>query len=154
MKKINDNRVFYIYLCVVYLFSLWLSLFLISDLKIIYLLISGLVIIFSSVGQMTYIILSYPSLYQLNDVLIIKRLFKVSSKIKLKDIISLEEAKSILFIRPPGTRTFIKKYMMVVRDNGNETSFFYDCFSDGNNISEFAKEIKNENPFFRDELIN
>jgi hypothetical protein len=103
---------------------LWLSLFLISDLKIIYLLIAGLVIIFSSVGQMTYMILSYPALYQLNDVLIIKRPFKVSLKIKLKDIISLEEAKSILFIRPPDTRTFIKKYMMVVRDNGNETSFF------------------------------
>jgi len=151
MRKTNSNGFLYIYLLVSYLFALWLSIFMISDLKIIYLLVVLLIIVFKSLSQLTYLVLSSPTLYQENDSLEIKRVFRANEVIKLEEIISLEQVNPLSFIASPGIRTLIKRYKMTIQKNENEV-FFYDTFSNGRNISEFAGEIKKENPFFRSSL--
>ena len=76
MRKTNSNGFLYIYLLVSYLFASWLSIFMISDLKIIYLLVVLLIIVFKSLSQLTYLVLSSSDLYQENDSLEIKRVFR------------------------------------------------------------------------------
>ena len=152
MKKINNNTVFYIYLSVIYVFSLWLSIWIISDLKIVFLLIVSLIFILTSIGYLTYIILFNPTLYQEKDCLKIKRPLRTNLGIKLSEIISLEKVGFPFGLSPMHGVAFIK-YKIVIRENSIEKSFlFYDTLANSKNISEFAGQIKKETPFFRNDL--
>ena len=152
MKKINNNTVFYIYLSVIYVFSLWLSIWIISDLKIVFLLIVSLIFILTSIGYLTYIILFNPTLYQEKDCLKIKRPLRTDLEIRLSEIILLEKVGFPFGLSPMHGVAFIK-YKIVIRENSIEKSFlFYDTLANSKNISEFAGQIKKENPFFRNDL--
>src|SRR4029079_5475899 len=145
MKKINNNTVFYIYLSVIYVFSLWLSIWIISDLKIVFLLIVSLIFILTSIGYLTYIILFNPTLYQEKDCLKIKRPLRTNLGIKLSEIISLEKVGFPFGLSPMHGVGF-GKYKIVIRENSIEKSFlFYDTLANSKNISEFAGQIKKEN---------
>lgn len=150
MKKINDNSVLYFYLLATYVFALWLSLFIISDLKIAWLLIVALVIIAASVGQLSYIVLSNPTLYLLSDSLKIKRPFKINLETKLSQVILLEKVNFSIIIPPRFAYALIRKYRIVIRENGIEKSLsFYDTGFNQKNISEFANQIEKENSLLR-----
>jgi len=115
-------------------------------------LIVSLIFILTSIGYLTYIILFNPTLYQEKDCLKIKRPLRTNLGIKLSEIISLEKVGFPFGLSPMHGVAFIK-YKIVIRENSIEKSFlFYDTLANSKNISEFAGQIKKENPFFRNDL--
>ena len=118
--------------------------------NILVMIIAALLLSFISLFLFLREMLNAPAVYSNESSLTLKYLFKPEISFQLKNIKCIYYEHDFLESIKSLNSYIQRKYILQVNITGEDSFYwFYDSFSEGENIQTFANEVKKENPFLR-----